>query len=562
MRAIANKYDGVDRRGLEVGEAIGRSRLLIERRRAPEQQGYFFVRLPSIVRRCRGWPFRSRCGSVPVMATLPAQDLSVDLRAVTVRPTWGAQEHRRWDRLVAEHHYLPFHGVIGKGLRHVAVHGETWLALIGWQPGAFKLAARDRWIGWPAEQQFRRLHLIANNSRFVILTPGRVHNLASRVLGLSLRRLSQDIQAVHGYPVFLAETFVDVSRFVGTCYRASNWRSLGLTRGFAREPGGSARWRHHGQPKEIFVFELTDAAAEALSRTEVPAHWNAEQHTEPMAAPRLRSLFECLGEVPECRRDRGKRYPLNTVLAIAVAARLAGYRGVNAFAQFAALLSQEQLEAWSPSKQRYTAPAITTFHNILAALPPEMDNAIGQWTGQHSTAHAPVAMDGKDLRGASKQTEDGRRMMVAAVEHDSGMVLGQVEVDSKSNEIPAVRELSSSLDLQAALSPSWMHAQHETARCLLGRRAATRHQGNQETILEAIDQRRALARNRRQGPWPSAAAVAVDLSGAEWDGYGTGAAAMRIERERILKTGKSSIEVLELARHRPRRARGASGPVA
>ena len=331
------------------------------------------------------------------MATLPAQDLSVDLRAVTVRPTWGAQEHRRWDRLVAEHHYLPFHGVIGKGLRHVAVHGETWLALIGWQPGAFKLAARDRWIGWPAEQQFRRLHLIANNSRFVILTPGRVHNLASRVLGLSLRRLSQDIQAVHGYPVFLAETFVDVSRFVGTCYRASNWRSLGLTRGFAREPGGSARWRHHGQPKEIFVFELTDAAAEALSRTEVPAHWNAEQHTGPMAAPRLRSLFECLGEVPECRRDRGKRYPLNTVLAIAVAARLAGYRGVNAFAQFAALLSQEQLEAvgafWSPSKQRYTAPAITTFHNILAALPPEtLDNAIGQWTGQHSTAHAPVAI--------------------------------------------------------------------------------------------------------------------------------------------------------------------------
>ena len=70
---------------------------------------------------------------------------------------------------------------------------------------------------------------------------------------------------------------------------------------------------------------------------------------------------------------------------------------MNAFAQFAALLSQEQLEAvgafWSPSKQRYTAPAITTFHNILAALPPEtLDNAIGQWTGQHSTAHAPVAI--------------------------------------------------------------------------------------------------------------------------------------------------------------------------
>ena len=61
------------------------------------------------------------------MATLLSPDSSIDLHAVTVRPTWGAREHRRWDRLVEEHHYLPFHGVIGKGLRHVAVHGETWL---------------------------------------------------------------------------------------------------------------------------------------------------------------------------------------------------------------------------------------------------------------------------------------------------------------------------------------------------------------------------------------------------------------------------------------------------
>ena len=167
----------------------------------------------------------------------------------------------------------------------------------------------------------------------------------------------------------------------------------------------------------------------------------------------------------------------NTILTLAVAARLAGYRGVNTFAQFAALLSQEQLKAvgafWSPSKQRYTPPAITTFHNVLAALPPEtLDNAIGQWTGQHDSAHAPVAVDGKDLRGASKQTEDGRRMMVAAVEHDTGVVLGQVEVDSKSNEIPAVRELSSGLDLTGRIvTMDAMHAQHETARCLLGRRA-------------------------------------------------------------------------------------------
>ena len=499
------------------------------------------------------------------MATLPSRDFPIDLRAVTVRPTWGAREHRRWDRLVEEHHYLRFHGVIGKGLRHVAVHGETWLALIGWQPGAFKLAARDRWIGWSAEQQFRRLHLIANNSRFVILTPERVPNLASRVLGLSLRRLSADIQAVHGYPALLAETFVDVSRFAGTCYRAANWRSLGVTRGFARDPGAAPRWRHHGQPKEVFVFELTDGAPEALSRVEMPANWSAEQHTEPMAAPRLRSLFECLGEVPEYRHARGKRYALNTILTLAVAARLAGYRGVNAFAQFAALLSQNQLKAvgafFSPSKQRYTPPAITTFHNVLAALPPEtLDNAIGQWTAQQSTAHAPVAMDGKDLRGASRQTENGRRMMVAAV----GLVLGQVEVDSKSNEIPAVRELSAASTSQAASSP-W-------TRCTPSRKPRAACSGAAPTMWSGGEGRRPSSKTSRRstsamrpGTKPSTRAMAASSVGAVPSSTsplpsGTAtpismAAARRCARtERILKTGKRSIAYS--ARRRPRRARG------
>ena len=498
------------------------------------------------------------------MGLLPTPDSSIDLRAITVRPTRGAREAPLWDGLIKEHHYLRFHGVVGNGLRHVALHGETWLALVGWQPGAFKLAARDRWIGWSLEQQFRRLHLIGNNSRFVILTPGRVPNLASRVLGLSLRRLSADIQAVHGYPVFLAETFVDISRFDGTCYRASNWRSLGLTRGFARKPGGAARWRHHGQRKEIFMYELTDTAVEALCRDEIPQDWNATQHddAEPMAAPGLRSLFECLGEVPEYRKPRGKRYPLRTVLAIAVAARLAGYRGVTAFAEFAELLSQEQLKAvdsfFSPSKQRYTAPSITTCHNIFADLSPEtLDDAIGRWTAQQAGPDTPLAMDGKDLRGASKQTEEGRQMMVAAVEHGTGMVLGQVEVGAKSNEIPAVRELSASPDITGRIvTLDAMHVQHETARCLLGGRADyvfTAVKNNQEAILDDLKAIRfgnapwheTVEKGHRR--WERRQCAVVDLSGAEWDGIAAlhgRRQAMRIERERkILKTGKCSYEV-------------------
>ena len=166
-------------------------------------------------------------------------------------------------------------------------------------------------------------------------------------------------------------------------------------------------------------------------------------------------------------------------------------------------------------------------------------------------------MDGKDLRGASKQTRDGRRMMVAAVEHKTGMVLGQVEVDSKSNEIPALRQLSQSLDLAGRIvTMDAMHAQHETARCLLGRRAdyvLSAVKDNQETILEdlkVIDFTDAPSHetvDKGHGRIERRRCAVVDLSAAEWDGYAHlhgRRQAMRIERERqILKTGQKSIEV-------------------
>ena len=82
------------------------------------------------------------------MESLPTGCRDLDLRAVRVRPTHGAREHRRWDRLVARYHYLAFQGLFGQPLRHVATLGATWIALLGWQAAALKLAARDLCIGW------------------------------------------------------------------------------------------------------------------------------------------------------------------------------------------------------------------------------------------------------------------------------------------------------------------------------------------------------------------------------------------------------------------------------
>ena len=406
------------------------------------------------------------------MATSEACGERIAPREVTVRPVRDARERRRWDALASEFHYLPFNGPFGQCLRHVAVRGETWVALVGWTAGAFKVAARDAWIGWTRERQFRRLKLIANNSRFVILGgKGATRNLASRVLGLSLRRLSRDMRAAHGFPVLLAETFVDPSRFAGTCYRASNWRMLGRTRGFTRLPGSPVRWRENGQPKEVHVYELESDARAALSRVEEPAEWRIGAKEAPMPVPQLRSLRDFLEEIPDFRKARGRRYSIACYLTIAVAARLAGYRGVSAFGEFAARLDEEQRKAvggfWSPTRRRYTVPATSTFHYMLSAMPSDtLDRALRAWSARHG-GETPVAMDGKDVRGASKQVGKERRMMVVAVEHGSGLVLGQVQIGAKTNEIPAVRELSRQLDLAGrVVTVDAMHAQHETARCL------------------------------------------------------------------------------------------------
>jgi len=137
-------------------------------------------------------------------------------------------ERRRWDALMDRHHYLGFRQFAGRGLRHVALWCGHWLALMGWQSGAFKCAPRDRWLGWHRSVQFRRLHLIGNNTRFLILPEAQgIANLASRVLGRSARRVSADWEAAWGHPLELAETFVDCARFHGGAYDASNWVRVG-----------------------------------------------------------------------------------------------------------------------------------------------------------------------------------------------------------------------------------------------------------------------------------------------------------------------------------------------
>jgi len=165
----------------------------------------------------------------------------------------NSQNSYLWDYLVYHYHYLRLPKLVGEHLKHLVFIDGQVVACLAWASAAWKLRARDQFIGWEEPTKRKNLHLIANNTRFLILPWVRVKYLASRILSVCLRRLSTDWENSYAHPVYLAETFVDISRFEGTCYRAANWIFVGQTKGSAKK--GNA-YRYHGQPKAIYLYPL------------------------------------------------------------------------------------------------------------------------------------------------------------------------------------------------------------------------------------------------------------------------------------------------------------------
>ena len=155
--------------------------------------------------------------------------------------------------LLHHYHYLGLPKLVGEHIKHLALINGQVVACLCWASAAWKVAARDRFLGWHVPTRRKNLYRIANNTRFLIPAWVQVKHLASKVLALSLRRLSSDWQKKYGHQVYLAETFVDNSRFKGTCYKAANWQYVGQTSGSAKK--GNI-YRHHGQPKAVYLYPL------------------------------------------------------------------------------------------------------------------------------------------------------------------------------------------------------------------------------------------------------------------------------------------------------------------
>lgn len=158
-----------------------------------------------------------------------------------------------WGFLLHHHHYLGRPRLVGEHFKYLAYLDGQLVACLAWASAAFKVKGRDDLIGWDTSTRHRRLHLIANNTRFLVLPWVRVKNLASKILALNCARLSADWQRRYRHPVLLAETFVDTERFAGTCYKAANWRYAGHTQGSAKKGNCYIR---HDVSKAVYLYPL------------------------------------------------------------------------------------------------------------------------------------------------------------------------------------------------------------------------------------------------------------------------------------------------------------------
>jgi len=394
------------------------------------------------------------------------------LPRVTVR-LLEDHERDRFNLLIEELHYLHSSVIVGEHMRYVAELDGQWVALLTFTAASLHLKGRDKRIGWSPRQRARRLSFVANNSRFLVLTDRqRLPNLASRVLGLCLRRLSQDWLDRWQHPILVVESFVDESQYRGTCYRACNFESIGPTGGFSRDARDF--YLPHGQPKQLYLRALVPRAFALLRQARLPesmADFEADVAGPcPFQAPALNDLLKRFRQLPDSRRGHGLYHRQRFVLGCAAIATLMGVCGYRAYEDACSKFTSRQLRAlgcFPDDDGECRAPSDSTFRRVLMGLDPGAFAAIvGRWLlEQEISAIGRLAVDGKVLRGSGRR--DGRPLqLLSAVTHHLRLSLGQVSIEEKSNEIPALQPLLEALALPPGVlvTADAMHCQQQSAR--------------------------------------------------------------------------------------------------
>ena len=358
-------------------------------------------------------PYKKKKGTITLLA-------KVRVRLI------DKQENAQWNSLMQEYHYLANGNMVGPQLRYVAEIGSKAVALIGFSNASLHLRGRDDWIGWNDIQRDRRLGFVAQNSRFLVLPDAHVKNMASRVLSLCVRRISEDWLHAFGQPLLILETFTELDgKRRGTGYRAAGWQRVGETSGYSRDRNSFYTKTSGG--KAVWCTELAPDAREMLSAMAMP-HGHAghekvataEFCSRKLGSERLDSLFNTLRALDEPSRRKGQRYLRSSCLAVLFCGIFAGCKGTRECVEFVSSFSQSQLKAlrmWrDPRTKRCKVPShVTLWRAVAGTDPEEFEQRVLEWFNSSMGGGVElIHIDGKALRATLDENQQGTFLVSAA----------------------------------------------------------------------------------------------------------------------------------------------------
>jgi hypothetical protein len=192
--------------------------------------------------------------------TSSTKDISPSIEMKQVRKT---ELDPIFNSLIQSHHYLGYTNPIGEHLKYLFLLGDRPIACALWTSSALKIKPRDEYLGWCPVARDANVRMIAYNSRFLVLPWVNVKYLASHLLGRMSRQISEDWESLYNHPIHLLETYIDPERFKGSCYRAANWKMIGLTKGQGIRGKPNVKDRSE---KEMFVYPCSKNYTEQLGR--------------------------------------------------------------------------------------------------------------------------------------------------------------------------------------------------------------------------------------------------------------------------------------------------------
>lgn len=219
--------------------------------------------LPAMLKPARRAGYKNRTSLPSNLDTHPLFCSLSELLPLRIELVRGTQKEKFYNGLIGAYHYLGYHQGSGEQLKYIIQSENKLLGCIGFSSSAFKIAPRDKFIGWSHEVRKKHLPAVVNNNRFLILPWIDVPNLASYILGVVARRIREDWVSYYKRDLVLLETFVECQRFLGTCYKAANWIYLGQTKGRGRND----RHTQYGLPvKDIYVYPLVKDFRQRLQK--------------------------------------------------------------------------------------------------------------------------------------------------------------------------------------------------------------------------------------------------------------------------------------------------------